>query len=280
MRARLTACARVPGTLTCIEQVVRLPRGPVRVRRYGEGVPLIWTHGIFHPIDVDDHSTIGRVLERIPGASVVRWDTRGHGKTPPSKHWEHHRWEELGDELLELADSLGFDRFVAGGISMGAAITLHAAVRAPERIAGLVLLAPPTGWHTRPPQQKAYRELVSVGAPAEIARVVQRAIEPAFEGGLPPPIQVMFDHLRAADPVALQHVLRGAAESDLPPREALSSVRAPALVMAWRGDAGHPFDTAEQIAGALPAARLREIGGFDDGDGVARGITEQLALAC
>ncbi|MBI2389299.1 MAG: alpha/beta fold hydrolase [Deltaproteobacteria bacterium] len=252
----------------------------MRVRRYGQGVPLIWTHGIFHPIDVDDHSAIGDALNRIEGASVVRWDTRGHGRTPPAERWEHHRWEALGDELLALADALGFERFVAGGISMGAAITLHAAVRAPERIAGLVLLAPPTAWHTRPPQQRAYRELVSVGGPTEVARVVQRAIEPAFEGGLPPPIQVMFDHLRAAEPVALERVLRGAAESDLPPREALSSVRAPTLVMAWRGDAGHPFETAEEIARAVAGAQLREIGGFDDAEGVARGIAEQLAAAC
>lgn len=260
------------------ERFVRLTRGPVRVREYGEGVPLLWTHGMFHPIDVDDHTTIGGVLTHLPGYRVIRWDTRGHGRTPPSDRVEHHHWDEIGGELLELADALGLPTFVAGGISMGAALTLHAAVRAPERVRALLLLAPPTGWETRPAQNERYRELAALPGPREIADKVEHEIAVFFDGGvLPPPLQVMMRSIRESDPIALEHVIHGAAESDLPPREAIARLTMRALVLAWQGDSGHPFETAEALVSALPRSEMRVIGGFEDGPGLASAFADLLA---
>jgi 3-oxoadipate enol-lactonase len=260
------------------EQLVHLPRGPVRVRTHGEGLPLLWTHGMFHPIDVDDHTTIGGVLNDLPGFRVVRWDTRGHGRTPPSERVEHHRWDELGGELLALADALGLDAFVAGGISMGAALTLHAAVRAPERVRAMLLLAPPTGWETRPAQNARYRELAALPGPREIADKVEQEIVPLFpDGVLPPPLQVMMAGIRGSPPRALERVLHGAAESDLPSRAALARLPIPTTVLAWGGDSGHPFETAESIVEALPRASMRVIGGFEDGAALAAALDDVRA---
>lgn len=51
--------------------------------------------------------------------------------------------------------------------------------------------------------------------------------------------------------------LRGAAASDLPEPAILQSLRAPALILAWRGDPAHPLSSAEQLAECLPRANLR-----------------------
>lgn len=257
------------------DRLIDLPGGPVRVRVRGEGPPLIWSHGIFFPLDVDDHSTLGRVLGEVPGFTVIRWDARGHGRTPAAATTEEHRWDRLGDDVLALADALGLTRFAAGGISMGTAVTLHAALRAPERVAAMLLLAMPTAWETRPPEQQRYRDLLAFGSPEGIAAHVQDDLDGLFAGAeLPESLRTMVAHLRAASWETLTRVIVGAAQSDLPDRGALSRLAVPALLRPWPNDSGHPLSTAEALAKVLPAADLTLLGGFDDEAGLRGALAE------
>jgi 3-oxoadipate enol-lactonase len=241
---------------------------------------MLWTHGIFHPIDVDDHSSIAPVLDGIEGFHVVRHDTRGSGRTPASAKDEAHTWDKLGQELLSLADALGADRFVAGGISMGAAISLHAATLAPDRVAGLVLLAPPTAWEKRPPECDNYRALAALPDPDAVARKVEADLSAILKGGITPPLQVMLDQIRASDPVALGRVLRAAALSDLPERAAVARLSMPTLLLPWdTTDQGHPLWTAEEIKKLMPTARLTIVEGVDDVAGILAASRAFLA-AC
>lgn len=255
--------------------VLDLPRGPMRVRVRGEGPPLLWSHGVFFPLDVDDHSTLGRVLDDLPGFTVVRWDARGYGRTPPAEAWGDHRWDRMGDEVLAVADALGFDRFLAGGISMGAAITLHAALAAPARFVAQLLFALPTGWETRPAEQVRYRELLGFGTSHALAAHVREDLERLFPGGpLPAPLAAMVDELARASWTALERVIVGAAESDLPDRDAFAAFRTPTLVRAWPDDVGHPFSSVEALAAAVPHARCAVIDGFDDEAGIRAAFAE------
>lgn len=60
----------------------------------------------------------------------------------------------------------------------------------------------------------------------------------------------------ALDMRTLPLVLHGAAQTDLPPREALRALTMPTLILAWTDDPGHPIGTAETIADLLPNSRL------------------------
>ena len=239
------------------DELVSLPSGRTRVRVRGEGPLFVWGHGLLSPIDVEDRDAQGSFLDALPGWRVARFDARGHGRSAPGGSDEDHRWDRLGADLLALADALGAERFAAGGASMGTATALHAAVRAPERILGLVLVVPPTAWETRSAQAAQYLGMVRLLEGRGIEELVRAAAVAMASAPLSPAArEALLANLRAWDPEGLGRVLRGAAASDLPPIEALAGVRAPTLVLASPDDPGHPLSTAERVASAIPGAKL------------------------
>jgi pimeloyl-ACP methyl ester carboxylesterase len=76
------------------------------------------------------------------GWHSVAPDNRGHGESPKPDDESAYSFDLLADDLFELADSLwGSDTpFVLLGHSMGGMVAQVAALRSPERIAGLVLM--------------------------------------------------------------------------------------------------------------------------------------------
>ncbi len=255
-----------------------LPGGRTRVCIHGDGPALLWAHGVFFPIDVDDRSTLGRVLSSTRDFTVIRWDARGHGQSEAGPDGAAHRWDRMANDVLALADALSLDRFAAGGISMGAAVTLHAALAAPERVAAMLLFALPTAWTTRPAEQERYRSLLGLGSSDALADFVTRDLDEAFGGApLAPALAAMVSELRSAPWTATSRVIEGAAESDMPPLARLAALRVPTLLRPWPNDTGHPLSTAEALAAALPKAHLALLDSFDDEAGM-RAALEELRL--
>ena len=60
----------------------------------------------------------------------------------------------------------------------------------------------------------------------------------------------------ALDLRVVPSILRGAAASDLPEPAAVAKLPQPVLILAWRGDEGHPLSSAEALARLLPQAEL------------------------
>jgi pimeloyl-ACP methyl ester carboxylesterase len=65
------------------------------------------------------------------------------------------------------------------------------------------------------------------------------------------------------DEHALPEIFRGAADSDLPDRAALSDLDVAVLVLAWEGDPAHPTSTAVELAGLIPGAELHVAADLD-----------------
>jgi pimeloyl-ACP methyl ester carboxylesterase len=140
---------------------------------------------------------------------------------------------------------------------MGAATALHAADIAPERIRGLVLVIPPTGWETRAEQAGVYEQGAALIESGGIERVI------AAGALIAPPDPFVDDpdfHARRADgmrswePQRLAHAMRGATRAQLPTRQQIGSITCPALILAWTSDPGHPVSTADELARLLPHA--------------------------
>ncbi len=225
----------------------------------GAPVPLVWGHGLTSSMASEDDLGLfdWAAVRRV--RPVVRYDARGHGDSDSSAAPETYAWSELALDQLELADALGIDRYVAGGASMGAATALHAAVVAPERVAGLLLTIPPTGWATRAAQVDRYRTI------ADLVLAGEHDLLIAGNAEVPPPDPFVDDPrwrerfvelLRTSDAERLARVFRGAATADLPSERDIARLEAPTLILAWTGDPGHPMTTAARLQELMPHAEL------------------------
>ncbi len=227
----------------------------LRVRRRGSGVPFVWGHGLTSSMAREDDAGLFD-WSRLDGhREIVRYDARGHGTSGHAGDEAAYGWDALADDLFVVADACGFERFAAGGASMGAATVLHAAVAHPERIEAMVLVIPPTAWATRPAQRDLYEGSAALVEDAGIEALMEaRAALP------PPPIFAGHPELLGAAPdVAedvLPTVLRGAGGTDLPALDRIATLDQPTLVLAWEGDPGHPVATATALADALIRSEL------------------------
>jgi 3-oxoadipate enol-lactonase len=241
----------------------------IAIRDEGAGLPFFWGHGLVSSMEEEDRFLVMNFARLTGRHRVIRWDARGHGLSGGAPAPDDYRWDNLSRDLIALADELGIDQFVAGGVSMGAATALHTAVQAPRRVVGVVAMLPPTAYKTRDEQADLYR--------AGAVLIERMGLEPYLEQlrGLPAPeILADFGDRFTPEPRVSEQlmpsVLRGAASSDLPPENSVRAISSPALLLPWVGDHGHPMSTAERLLELLPnvqihvAHHLRDVGTWTD----------------
>jgi pimeloyl-ACP methyl ester carboxylesterase len=229
----------------------------------GSGPAYFWGHGLSGSMGQDAKFSMFDWKRLSASYRVVRWDARGHGESSGSEEPDTYRWDNLARDLVGLADALGVDTFVAGGVSMGAATALHTAVLAPERVRGLVLVLAPTAYETRAAQGDMYRDGAELIERDGIGAYVERMNEqPA------PEILGAFADMYHFEPAVserlLPSVLRGAGMSDLPSPDDVRGVTVPVLLLPWATDPGHPASTSERLAELLPDAEMHLAEKLDD----------------
>lgn len=228
----------------------------------GEGVPFIWGHGLTGSMASDEIAPWITWKQLTDVVRLIRYDARGHGQSGASDDPADYHWQALARDMVGLTDQLGLESFVAGGGSMGCATAIYAALAVPHRIRGLVLMVPPTAWETRTAHAGNFTpmiELLETGGIAALAAMMaqQPASGPAWQHEAYPNMVTDFlAYLKTLNPNVLATVYRGAQRSNLPPRETLESIQAPALILAWADDPGHPLSSAEEIHRRLPNSRL------------------------
>jgi 3-oxoadipate enol-lactonase len=223
----------------------------------GDGPELIWGHGLSQ--SRASEADLGVLdWEQIP-ARVMRYDARGHGRSSSTPDLGGYSWAELALDQLALADLCGIGRYVAAGASMGCGTALHVACSAPERVRALLLMIPPTAWETRAAQTEMWRTnaelLEAQGLEALIALQAQRPLPDPYSEDATRRMRSAAA-TRSWDPARLALVLRGAVGANLPPRDLVAKIAAPALILAWSGDPSHPLTTANELTSLLPNARL------------------------
>lgn len=107
---------------------------------------------------------------------VLRYDTRGHGAS--AVPGGDCTLEQLGEDVLGLAEKLGLAMFAFCGLSMGGAVGQWLAVNAPQRLTALVLANTSPKFGT-PDTWDARRKAVHEGGIAAIVdAVMQRFFSP------------------------------------------------------------------------------------------------------
>ena len=101
----------------------------------GSGLPpIVFVHGF----GCSSTDWLAQIEHFSPRNMTVAVDLPGHGATPPPT--EPASIALAGRELAALVEALCLPPAVFVGHSMGCRVVLEAALRAPERVAGIVLL--------------------------------------------------------------------------------------------------------------------------------------------
>lgn len=231
------------------------------VRSRGKGIPFIWGHSLLGSMMVEDRAALWDWSSLEEYAQVVRYDARGHGNSDGSYNLKDYCWDRMAMDMLAVADGFSkpssSQKCLLGGISMGAATALQAAVQKPERVAGLVLVLPPTAWDTRPRQSTMYRRMAWASGLFGAApyRLLDLLPIPVREDGRKQLALHTMKGLAQANPLHVQAALGGAARSDMPDPELLRQLQIPTLILAWEDDTAHPISTAIKLSDTLPDVR-------------------------
>jgi pimeloyl-ACP methyl ester carboxylesterase len=100
-------------------------------------MPVVFVHSL-----AGNSTHWSKQLEHLrPNRRAVALDLRGHGRSERPKNDDYTIAGMAGD-VAAVADSLGLDRFVLVGHSIGGGVALAYAGAHPDRVAGLVLVDP------------------------------------------------------------------------------------------------------------------------------------------
>ncbi|MFI1835981.1 bifunctional 3-oxoadipate enol-lactonase/4-carboxymuconolactone decarboxylase PcaDC [Streptomyces olivaceoviridis] len=184
---------------------------------------------------------------------VVRWDLPGHGGSAADLIGPGASVGDLAALVLELADTLGIDRFAYAGVSLGGAVGLHLAVHHPERLSSLAVLCSSAHFGGEAPWRERAERVRREG----LAGLADTAEARWFTPGFTVP-GLVRDH-READPEAYAACCDALAAFDL--RDRLGEITVPTLLVAGRQDPATPPAHLREIADAVPAATLVELPG-------------------
>jgi pimeloyl-ACP methyl ester carboxylesterase len=101
----------------------------------GTGPVLVFQHAWLGSLHVWD-GVIPHLTDRYRCIAV---DTRGCGESGNTP--DNHNLQQYADDVLELTKQLGIDRFTLIGHSSGGFLSTYAALKAPNRVERLVLVA-------------------------------------------------------------------------------------------------------------------------------------------
>jgi len=225
----------------------------------GQGLPFVFQHGLG-----GDLSQPFGLYTPPPSVRLIGFDARAHGQTRPLGDVHRVEIASFADDLVALLDHLALPRAVVGGISMGAAVALNAALRYPDRVLGLVLVRP--AWLDRPLPENARafthvaQHLLKFGAVDGRTRYLATPEFQAIAAGSSDTaraLEAQFLDPRAEECVVrLERIPHDSPSHD---RSEWASIAAPALVVGTRNDPIHPWDFAETLARLIPDATLSEI---------------------
>ena len=111
---------------------------PIHYEVFGEGDPVVLVHGFASSLK-GNWVTTGWIDTLRPVRKVIALDCRGHGQSGKPHDPESYGGHEMEDDVLRLMNHLDIQKADLFGYSMGAAISLRAVLRRPQRFTSLVL---------------------------------------------------------------------------------------------------------------------------------------------
>ncbi|WFP75819.1 alpha/beta hydrolase [Mesorhizobium sp. WSM4906] len=228
----------------------------LRVTDTGEGLGIVFQHGL--------GGDEAQVAQTFPaGFRRITLECRGHGGSDLSKR-RPLSFQMFADDVLAAADQAGLDRFIAGGVSMGAAIALRLACRRPRRVAGLILVRPAWTFSPAPQNMRPIAEVAELilahGADKGRTIFAQSETAARLYREAPDNLSSLLGYFDRPDAGAFAQVLANiAADGPGVSERDAATLDIPVLVIGNEVDAVHPLSTAHALAAAIPKAIFAEI---------------------
>jgi pimeloyl-ACP methyl ester carboxylesterase len=226
----------------------------------GSGVPVVLLHGL---TATRRYVVMGSKMLERSGHRLIAYDARGHGRSSPAPAPTQYQYGHLVSDLEAVLDSLGVERAVLAGASMGAHTLLRLALERPERAAGLVVITPAFDPATNDESDRLARwdalaeGLRRGGIDGFLEAQGEPQVRPEWRETVVKVIRqrlAQHEHLDAvAD--ALGVVPRSHPFESI---DSLSAISAPTAVVASddEPDPEHPRAVGEAYAAAIPGAEL------------------------
>jgi pimeloyl-ACP methyl ester carboxylesterase len=230
----------------------------LHVREAGTGLPVV----LLHAFPLSSAMWLGQRNSLGERYRVITPDQRGFGGSPLG--WDEPSLDQVADDVAAMLDSLGLDRAVLGGLSMGGYAAMAFLRRHRDRVRALVLAD--TKATADPPEAAANRERIAArlddeASSAVLVQEVLPGLLGATTGRVRPLVSGRVKGLvEAAPPAAAAWAQRAMAARP----DSLDTLRAtdvPALVVWGEEDALASRADVEAMVAALPQGRLETLAG-------------------
>lgn len=221
----------------------------------GAGPAVVLGHSLLMDVEMW-RGVAPRLAERY---RVINVEVRGHRRsTAPAPF----TLEDLAGDWLAILDAEKIDRAMLVGLSMGGMTALRLALRAPRRVAGLVLLDSSGDPETRGKRVQhsimaaIYRRFGAVKLlEGEIAKIMLGKTAIANRRDL---VDLVRDTVARHDRRQLPHALRAVNDRG-PLHDRLGAIDAPTYVLCGDEDVATPPARSERLASAIRGAKLDSI---------------------
>ena len=226
----------------------------------GEGPALVWLHGLMGSIERS--RAFGEGMDGLAqrGVRLIAYEARGHGESGYTEDEADYTWSAHAEDMRALLDQLGIERACIGGGSMGAGVSVVFALKHPERVEKLVLVAPPPLAGTIGTAQQLFCGLASlietVGREQAAEIVMQLPQFAELKDSDPKQHELMREWLRTVHAQATPCAIRGLLNGPALPHERFGEIRVPALIVAHPDDPIHPVSSAQALHEAIAGSQL------------------------
>ncbi|MBI4166120.1 MAG: alpha/beta hydrolase [Acidobacteria bacterium] len=225
---------------------------------YGAGVPLIFSHGLGGNL-----TQMRELIGPMEGARVILYDNRGHGRTTGALNPTKLNFDAMADDMAAVLDHLGVESAVAGGVSMGAGISIAFWRRHRDRARALILSRPAWLNQPYPPNLMLLGDIAKLfdelGPEAALPRVEKLEAFASMRKHFPETASALMQNLENARDASVATTFRMILASvPFGDFSNFAGIRVPALVLANHDDPIHPFELAERLAAGIPGSTFKE----------------------
>ena len=184
---------------------------------------------------------------------LIRYDTRGHGKSTTGSQTEL-TLEQLARDALAVLDACGIVRAHICGVSLGGMTAMQIARQAPDRVLKLVLSNTSTYMPPRETWAARIEQVSKEGMESVVEATLGRWFTPEFLAKAPDKVARIRAMIVATDPKGF--VACCAAIRDMDLRESIRQITAKTMVICGLRDPGTPLPHAQHIQSRIEGSKL------------------------